>query len=202
MFDSTQLIYRKWCENQSDVDIIRHIDSVLISFAHEAVDSYALDGYFTEQDILQNEHALLLLDAGLLEEYRFGENGFESCFYKFFDPLIHEYTCALLYSKLIIDRPEELVSISNILFSYKWRNVTVLVAGLLGRKLTLLLKGLNFDSIISEETLIILADCLHQCQCSSIVLKHVPKFDLSSVLDFSSLHVTETTFKGKVNNVL
>lgn len=178
--------------------MIRHIDSLLITISKEAIDCYTQDGYFTEQDILLNEHTPLLIDAGLLEEKILSSHNkqSESAFYTFFDPLLHEYTCALFYAEMIIDRPEEIPAITNLFFSIKWRNVCVLVAGLLGRRFNVVVEKLNLE-LVDNETLLILAECLNQCQCPTIVMRNVKKFELPTALDLSAFNVSSSTFKGK-----
>lgn len=189
-------LFRKLRDNQTETDMVRHIDSLLITLSKEAIDCYSRNGYFTEQDILLNEHTPLLIDAGLLEEkFQSSEKQSETPIYEFFDPLLHEYTCALFYAETIIDRPEEAAAIVNILFSIKWRNICVLVAGLLGKRFNVVVEKLNLEQA-DEQTLLVLADCLHQCQCPNIAMRNVKPVELPSTMDLSEYRTTSSTFKG------
>ena len=153
----------------------------------------------------QNEHTTLLLDSGLLIEHKTPRRTSnsdddnkeeENHIYTFFDPLLHEYTCALYYSKNILTYSEDLADIRKTLFTSEWKNVCVFVAGILGKEFGVLLKEMDFE-YLDDCALNILAESLNQCQCPKLCLKEIENIAIPDVVDFSELTTSSSTVKGK-----
>ena len=104
--------------------------------------------------------------------------------------------CALNYSRRITDQPETIEDIGNTLFSPEWKDVCLLVAGLLGKNFSILIKGINFD-YMEDSALHILSDALNQCQCPRLCLRDVDHVSIPQSIDFSEMPITASTRKGK-----
>ena len=188
-------LYSKTSSEQCDVEIIEHIDSLLITLSEIATETYITNCHLPKDVLLHNEHSVLLLESGLLVEHQIED----SSVYTFFDPLLHEYACALHFtSRLDRIEKDQASDISSILFSSEWKNVCVLVAAMLGKQFSLLLRQVDFD-YMEDSALNILSDSLHQCQCPRLCLKNVQRIPIPQSIDFSDLPITTSTLKGMIS---
>jgi len=149
-----------------------------------------------------------LLDSGLLIEHKTQRRiskeednddvnkEEQNYIYTFFDPLLHEYTCALYYSKIIMKYSEDVADIRKTLFTLEQKNICIFVAGLLGKEFGILLKEMDFK-YLEDCAWNILVDSLNQCQCPKLCLKEIDDIIIPEILDFSDSKTTSSTIKGK-----
>ena len=213
-------LHRKSTPDQSDVEITEHIDSLLVTLSESASETYTTNfPYISKDRLLENGHASLLLESGLLVESFVSHNssvlsswtsrdseGYEiEPVYEFFDPLLHEYTCALYYTARIKNSDSEgghegLDIIGHTLFAPEWKNVCVLVASMLGKGFATLLRHLDLD-YMEDSALCILADSLHQSQCPRLCLRSAQRIPIPQTIDFSDLPISTSTLKGLYTSI-
>ena len=188
--------YSKTSSEQCDVEIIEHIDSLLITLSEVATETYTTNCHLPKDVLSNNEHSSLLLESGLLNEHQMARNGSpeDNLVYTFFDPLLHEYACALHYTKRI-ESGRDVTDVGNTLFSPEWKNVCVFVASMLGKQFSVLLKHVNFE-YMEDSALNILSDSLHQCQCPRLCLRDAQRIPIPQSIDFADLPITTSTLKG------